>query len=301
MMAFALPNRLRSVALLLTLISMATFGHAADIRAQIDRDSPRVAEPFWLTLVVRAPRETSVIFPDVSETLGPFQVLTHRDWPDVPVGEQRQWTRHFELEGLQGGDLQIPPLAVSVDGQTLTSKAIDVSIASEVAAAADPFSFRDIKPQIDIPTAEKQRSNAWGWTVAGSLLLAALALAAWRIRREPTLAPQTWALRELERLRNSDDFRQGRAAQLVPMISNILRQYLERQFGIQATRQTTEEFLATAQNDARLSAEQRLLVRGFLQQVDEIKFAKLPAEQGLVGNSHRLVQDFVRTTSGAAS
>jgi hypothetical protein len=271
---------------------------AAEIRAQVDRTSPRVAESFWLTLVVRVPDQANVVFPRVPETMEPFHVLSHRDWFDVPVGTQREYTRHFQLESLQGGDFQIPPMSVSVNGETLSSQPIAVSVASDVEAESDPLTFRDIKPPIEIPPPQPQETNWIPWGIAGAAVLFVAVAAVIVMRRRRPLAAGPWALQELERLGHSESAGPSWAAERLPEIAGVLREYIERQFDIRATRQTTEEFLATARRDPRLTEQQSRLLRKFLQHVDEVKFAHRQPEQGRLDDSYRLVQDFVRTTSG---
>ena len=275
---------------------------AVDIRAQIDRPAPQVAEPFWLTLMVRAPEQATVVFPSVPETIGPFNVLSHRDWFDVPAGTQREWTRHFQLESLQGGDFQIPPMQVSVGGETLSSRSISLSVSSAIEAESDPFAFRDIKRQIDIPPPQVSEPHWVPWMLAGLAgLMALMLLATLWVRRRRPLAAGPWALQALESLHNREDFGWQRASEWIPEIAGILREYIERQLDIRATRQTTEEFLTQAQEDPRLTDAQRSLLKRFLRHVDEVKFAHRQPEQGRLDDSYRLVQDFVRTTSGDVS
>lgn len=273
---------------------------AADIRAQIDRLSPQVAEPFWLTVVVRAPEKAAVVFPEVPEILGDLNVLSHRDRFDIPAGTQREWARHFQLESLQGGDFEIPPIAVSINGETVRSQSIDVTIASSVEADSAPFAFRDIKPPVDIPPPETGSDWLPKVIAAGATIVGLIAFTmAWFRRRRRPMAAGSWALQELERLRGSlSSSAPQPAADLISAVSDVLREYIERQLDIQATRQTTEEFLTTSQEDARLSDQQRSLLKEFLLQVDEVKFAHRPMEPGRLDEAFRLVQDFVHATSG---
>ena len=272
--------------------------NAVDVRAQVDRPVAQVAEPFWLTLMVRAPAQATVVFPSVPETVGPFNVLSHRDWFDVPVGTQREWTRHFQLESLQGGDFQVPPLQVSVGGEMLSSRPIPLSVSSAVEAESDPFAFRDIKRQLDIPPPQVSEPHWIPWIVAGVGGLVAVILATLWVRRRRPLAAGPWALQALESIHNREDFGWQRASEWIPEIAGILREYIERQFEIRATRQTTEEFLTQAQEDPRLTDAQRSLLQKFLRHVDEVKFAHRQPEQGRLDDSYGLVQNFVRATSG---
>jgi hypothetical protein len=57
-------------------------------------------------------------------------------------------------------------------------------------------------------------------------------------------------------------------------LSSIVRRYLEGRFGLRAPERTTEEFMRDAMDSSKLSAAHRLLVGGFLEQSDLVKFAR---------------------------
>lgn len=276
--------------------------HAADaaqIHAQLSTPDTilQVADPFWISVTVSATNGADVVFPDVPAKLGPFNVLSHRDWFDVPVERDRNWTRNFQLESLEGGDLEVPPIEVSVDGTSLSSEPVSITITSLVEAEADPFSFRDIKPAMEIPDAAASGQRWTGWAIAGVGLAAVLALAMWMATRKKEVSATDWALSQLDKLRESDEFDRRDADPLMIQLSDIVREFVERQFAIPATRQTTDEFLAGCQHDTRLSASQRTSLQTFLEHIDDIKFARLKPDAGRVEDSFRIVRKFVISSS----
>ena len=84
-------------------------------------------------------------------------------------------------------------------------------------------------------------------------------------------------------------------------LTDIVRNFLEKQFSLRAERQTTSEFLFTLQNDnSPLDVEQRRFLREFLSAADMIKFARLPADDVLFNDAAMRAESLIRNTAGAA-
>ncbi len=123
------------------------------------------------------------------------------------------------------------------------------------------------------------------WTI-GAILLALLVIATlycvFRKRQEGpvTLAPWETALLELAELRIG--FRQGKIEMETCFVklTDVVRQYLEKRFRINAPQQTTYEFLGELNKpDGALPESQRPFLREFMTAADLVKFAKLPPDE----------------------
>lgn len=156
--------------------------------------------------------------------------------------------------------------------------------------------LRDIRPQVELPV-----PDAFPWLTV-SLIVAALVLGVlvwWLIRRkkgEPAPGPATAALKELESLRtilgDADSERYAMA------VSDVLRRYIERQFGISAVRQTTEEFLVGLASRGRgLMGGQREVLGRFLEQCDLVKFARGELGQGQRNELLEVARGFIEQSS----
>lgn len=62
-------------------------------------------------------------------------------------------------------------------------------------------------------------------------------------------------------------------------VSKVIRRFLEARHGIEAPKQTTEEFLELAERSNRFAAPVREQLRSFLGRCDELKFAPPSAVQ----------------------
>ena len=166
--------------------------------------------------------------------------------------------------------------------------------ASSPDAASDPLAgFRDNVPPVDVPWPE------WVWWAigVGSVLVLALLiwLVIWLRARRPVVAaltPRMIALRALEDLRAH--VREVNPYTFSVRVSDVLRTYVSGQFSLQATSQTSPEFLASIAQSPRFSDEDRKLLATFLDRCDMLKFARIEAhaeENGeLLGAAAAFVQ-----------
>jgi hypothetical protein len=143
------------------------------------------------------------------------------------------------------------------------------------AASKAPDEIEDIRPPISAPPA------LWVVLLLAILLAAAiLAYFLWpnpkaRVTRPPL--PKELARGRLEKAkaRISTDS----SYDLSVEISDILRSFIEQQFGIKAVRQTTMEFLNEASQTSHFDLAHQEKLRHFLVACDAIKFARVAAEQ----------------------
>jgi hypothetical protein len=141
------------------------------------------------------------------------------------------------------------------------------------AALKAPDEIEDIRPPVSGPPAL--------WVVlllAILLLLAIIAYFLWpnpkkKVARPPL--PKELAKKRLEiaRTRIATDSSYDFSFE----VSDVLRSFIEQQFGIKAVRQTTTEFLNEASQSSHFDLAQQERLRNFLSACDEIKFARVAA------------------------
>ncbi len=165
-----------------------------------------------------------------------------------------------------------------------------------LAALAQPAPIPEIE---DIIGAEK---TPWAWWQIALIVAAVLALLGigiwlllrWLDRRPstPPLTPRAAALRDLERLR-------GQVRSLDPhaftvAVSDVLRRFVGAQYGVQAERQTSPEFLGAVQQSRTFADEDRALLADFLERCDLVKFARIGGDEStsdaLLGSAMEFVQ-----------
>lgn len=77
-------------------------------------------------------------------------------------------------------------------------------------------------------------------------------------------------------------------------VSDILRSFIEKETGLQATTQTSLEFLFSIRDNPIFSQDEKAALSLFLERVDMVKFARLPAtleeNYALLESARRIVQ-----------
>jgi len=140
------------------------------------------------------------------------------------------------------------------------------------------------------------------WCAAAAVVALGALLTAWHMRRKkerpapPPLPPHVLAYRELERLCAMNLVAQWRVKEYYVRLSDIVRRYIERRFGLRAPDRTTEEFLAEAVVSGLLDARARTLGGDFLEQCDLVKFARYGPTGDEITRAYSSAKKFVDET-----
>jgi hypothetical protein len=136
---------------------------------------------------------------------------------------------------------------------------------------------------------------AWMVVVAALAFLALIGLVFWLTRRKrpaPVQTPRQRALAALEALR-----REGPEADSYAFgvkVSDALRTYIRDQHSLDALTRTSVEFLEALRENAVFTDNEKAALSEFLESVDLLKYARLPAAaediQSLLGIAERLVR-----------
>jgi len=138
-----------------------------------------------------------------------------------------------------------------------------------------PHEIEDIRAPIPDPPAL--------WLVGLLAILLVLAIIAYFIWPNPKPRavrpplPKETARRRLEIAKAT--ISTGNAYEFSVEVSDILRSFIEQQFGIKAVRQTTIEFLNEASQTSHFDLARQEMLRHFLVGCDAIKFARVAAEK----------------------
>ncbi|MHC5114940.1 MAG: hypothetical protein ACYTGP_11000 [Planctomycetota bacterium] len=270
-----------------------------EMTVRVDKGEMTVGEKVTLEIDVRAESGVEIVMPEIDDVVGPFAVRERTTPPDVPEGLWRRWRHRYVLDTFTPGDAEIHPVSVTftdarpetvADGAdpiegTLESEPLVVAVRS-VLAGDDQEQAREIRPELGAdafaPFREQQAKRRWTLAaiVAGGVVLVAgiVAIVAWRLRRPAPPAPpvpaDVWARAELERLAADGLPARQQFDEFYVRLSGIVREYIERRFGLMAPERTTDEFLAEARRSSALTDEHKTLLREFLRAADMVKFAR---------------------------
>lgn len=114
-----------------------------------------------------------------------------------------------------------------------------------------------------------------------------------RLAQMPTLSAEEIATQELDHLESLELLSQKRVKEFYYRLTAIVRRYIELRFGIMASEQTTEEFLATMKTDNRLTADEKEILQGFLSTADLVRYALHQPPVAEVQSSMVMARGFV--------
>ncbi|MBI4249571.1 MAG: hypothetical protein HY611_08715 [Elusimicrobia bacterium] len=261
-------------------------GGVTSVEMQPQKTEVTLASPVKIKVTARIPKDHSLSLPAEQREMPDFAVT------EVAAGASRiqneQAIQEFDLTVLPLGldDVTLPALKwelAAPDGSTATLTSPPVKF--KVSAAAAPAmpgpepQLRAIRP----PWSAGAGPNWLVWT--GLVLLAALAVWAWRRLRKKSssrcsalsldLRPaDEIALEKLSELLASGLWEKGQLKPFFNQLADILREYLERRFGIPALRLTTADLLRHLRQ-AEIDPAACAAIKQIVQECDLVKFAKV--------------------------
>ena len=275
----------------------------ATVTATTSHDQVRIAESFDLVIEVEVPRGSQVAFANLSEQLGDFAVLAVETVQDIPADtpDRRLWLYRVSLESYQAGALLVPAVEIQtvVDGTPiqLYSPEVEVSVASSLTPADSVDNIRPIQPVLDA-TLPRESSYAWlGWLLFGSAVVMAASAVGVAVtlivRRRRWITPHDWARRELTALQTETADPDADTLLGCQRLAEILRAFLEQQFELPATSQTTEELQRSLLADGQIDHQTVSRLGQLMQLSDEVKFAGKPLPVGELGRAIGSAVDIV--------
>lgn len=274
-----------------------------------------------LTLALEGSAPLRVAMPE-----GPAKLLTAESaavWRIRPAGRPKseslgdgreRWTQSFRLDPFAAGNpvvIAFAPVKVKagtdLNEQEVTWPAVNVTVELERWKDAGRDDLERARQETRItgietlpPLAPPDPGDV-GWKVAAvlgavfALVVAAALMRRWRAK-PPPLPPGEWAERELARL--EADLAEGRAttAAAADRTATILRGYIERRYALNATKLTTAELLASAE-EAGWPADSAGELREILERCDRSKFAGVVPDAAESASLMGRSRDWVKATS----
>ncbi|MCH5244930.1 MAG: hypothetical protein J1E84_00580 [Muribaculaceae bacterium] len=202
------------------------------------------------------------------------------------VGDGRiEIKKDIVLQSFDSGLYMLPPVKlVTPGGETIASNQVTLKV---YPAMVD--SLMNIHPYADVSTIDRKLTDYlpdwmidWGAWILLILAFVAIAIYAWykwlrpgkKPRKHKIEPPYDVAKRELEILHNERLCDTGREREYYTRLTEILRVYLDRRFGINAMEMTSSQIIDAVKRNAETSASQDL-IRRVLEIADFVKFAKV--------------------------
>lgn len=303
----------RILTILLPLLCAASFGAMAQeiVSAEVSKDTILIGDQVEWTSSIRVPRGmrasidsmAGYVVPGV-ELLGAFTVDTVERGRDFSMVRTRALVTSFD-----SGSYVLPPLVVYFDREdgtpvdTLRLPGVPLEVTT-VPVDTATYQMYDIRPQFRYPLTFRE-VLPWGLAAAAAAAVIFLAVkAVLRHRRKspvlpgrpvPEEPPHVTALRELDRIRNEKLWQSGKQKQYYTEITDALRLYIERRFGIKTIERTSNEIL-TDLSVKELRPEDFGQLKELFSMADLVKFAKYTASESENENAVPAAVRFVNGT-----
>ncbi len=213
-------------------------------------------------------------------------------------GGRASWSQVVRLKQVKPGFEPVADLTVRFrrepDADWIEEKWIDI--------------FREFRvPSESAPPEPKGQPSWLGQGEAASLLSALAALLLWvwwkrrRARRDLPLPPESWALREIDRLERTLVSPNRDVDWYHTQLSYIVRRYWSERFGGHALQQTTAEFLDEVRQTSPLTADRQERLHEWFDRCDLAKYARAGASPDECRRTAELARELVRRTTPTGS
>ena len=273
-------------ALLLLLCSLGLTAHAQTVTATAKVDSSTITVGDWLKITFEVLHPGNVVLgtAELPDSIPGFDMVKREMSPPSQQGDQTLEHGVLTVTAFDSGSFQFPsmrfPYTVGADTARRYASTQAITILVHGVAVDTSLAIKDIKPPLSLPMTFMEMLPY----ILGALLLAGLVWLFFYIRRKrkrgesiiPAAPPRPAhevALEQLTALEAEHLWQRGMVKEFHSRVTEVVRQYVERRFGVMALEQTSDEVLASATILA-LPKETTAHLRSMLIRADLVKFAK---------------------------
>lgn len=274
--------------LLLAVCLLAGFTAGAQqtlIDVKVDTADILIGEQTTLHVTVTTDPNRRIIIPLPSDTLMTgVEVISVSD-ADSTVADGRLVIRRDILVTSFDSSLYLLPPFVAIDGaDTIESDQVALKVSTVPVDVDNPEQFYDIK---DVWKPPFVLADYYPWifgVLTALFIICVIGYLVQRYRRhrsevpvkpaEPELPPYEVAIRELDSIKDQKLWQQGLNKEYYTQVTDTLRRYISRRYGVNAMEKTSEEILAIIERETDERSVYDTL-RQVLRLSDYVKFAKL--------------------------
>ena len=299
------------------LFLMAAFALLGGLKAQdvevegkVESTDVQVGKPFTLNLSLKVPYGWFVEWNDfTTDTLSEqLDIIKRSDVERTADADSNVIVKQqLTLMTFDTGQVQVPPIALKYarsfdDANRLKAYTDPIDLYSTTIAVDTTLAYKPIVEPIAAPV---QMKEVFPWILAVLLLaLAAFGIWYWRrhrktkvdadgnIVRGPVIPPYDKAVGDLETLRQQKLWQSGKVKEYYSSLTDIAREYIEGQFGVNAVEMTTDDILEEIK-PLHFSQETYDKLKGTMEVADLVKFAKYSSSNLESENAMNSMTEFV--------
>ena len=283
----------------LTLMAILTmFGglkaQDVEVEGKVQSKDVQVGKPFTLDLSLKVPYGWFVEWNDFAiDTLsGQLDIIRRSEVERTADADSNVIVKQqLTLMTFDTGQIQVPSVALTYakafdDPDRLKAYTDPINLYSTTIAVDTTMVYKPIVEPIAAPI---QMKEVFPWILAVLLLaLAVFGIWYWRkhrkvrvdadgnIIRGPIIPPYDKAVSDLEQLRQQKLWQSGKVKEYFSSLTDIAREYIEGQFGVNAVEMTTDDILEEIK-PLHFSTEAYNKLKDTMEVADLVKFAKYSA------------------------
>lgn len=270
-------------------VSLSAYGNgAATISAKLDSTDLLMGKQTLLHVeIIQDKDATGGLTNELTDTLCQFVEIVGRPEADtIDLGNNRiQIKRNLILQSFDSGLYVLPPLQYVIGNDTFKSSQLSLRVIPvNVDTLTDihgykpveefPFNFWDLLPDFIV--------DYW-WIYLLIIVIAAVGVCVYLfvIKRKSVIVapvklvpPYEEAMQRLEDLKNRKLWQAGQEKEYYTELTDILRNYIDRRFGINAMEMTSSQIISILRKNKEIKAVNEQLGK-ILEMADFVKFAKV--------------------------
>lgn len=259
--------------------------------------SPVVGDTLHLGVDIESPNGIILTLPEYGDALDRFSIKESR---------KESSNLRYSLQSPMSGNHRIPQIRILFnDNRKKATASVEPTelLTDELAFVVTSASLADQQELTPAPGELRVHSTyfRWQFLLIGGLVLSIL-LGLFLFIRSRTqekqlfVDPYNFATTRLSRIESSGLPDPEESEYWYVDLSEVIRKYIELRFELKAPDQTTEEFLATANQKGVLAPEHQRLLSTFLSHADQVKFARHRPSAEESNRALELAWKFVRET-----
>ncbi|HZH74098.1 MAG TPA: hypothetical protein VFD91_16500 [Mariniphaga sp.] len=275
--------------IIFSLPSVVLYAQRIKATASIDSTNILLGDQVKLFLEIDHPKNVSVEFPVLPDTLAEFVEVINRSAIDTFELDDETFLKQIQaytITSFDSGSYRIPPFwfKINLDGKIDSIPSNGVTLNVHTLPIDPNRGPTDIKMPYDAPVTLKEVIPfILGIILIGAILFFILYAIKRKKNHQPLFSlplkpkepPHIIAIRELDRIKNEKLWQKGKTKQFYSDVTETLRKYIEDRFQIPAMEQTSDETINSFTNNKNLLTEKSLKnLSQILRLADLVKFAK---------------------------
>jgi hypothetical protein len=277
-------------------------------KATVDTNNLLIGDQLHYIIITKSSAGTKILFPAIKDSIGKIEFLQTYKTDTLAQNGYISLRKSYLITSFDEGTHFIPGLPIyAINGK---NGKIDTFYTNTVSVRFIPVKVDTTKPFKDIKPIMNEPIDFWEYLpyiviVIIFVVLVFAGIRLWKkykrkdtpgLNYDPSIPPHIIAKEALQQLENEKLWQKGQIKLYHSRLSDILRTYIERQYGFPAMEMTTSEIVGELK-ERNINAELTADLKKVLDLADLVKFAKyhpLPDENA---TSMALTYKFVDATT----